>query len=68
MLGIKASGLKALKIKKDYYFLFAWVDQTRTDITHYQKMVFFQIKLQLNKNIKIKFWLDKIKKKKVFFF
>ena len=24
-----------------------WVDQTRTDIIHYQKMVFFQIKLQL---------------------
>lgn len=24
-----------------------WVDQSRTDIKHYQKMVFFQIKLRL---------------------
>ena len=32
-----------------------WVDQTWTDIIHYQKMTFFQIKLQLKKkNFSIK--------------
>ena len=28
-------------------FWFYWVNQIRTDIVHYQKMTFFQIKLQL---------------------
>ena len=38
-------------LKQKRIIVFFWVAQIRTGISHYQKMVFFLIKLQLNKYI-----------------